>query len=168
MTIDDLLHDPELARSLNRTELAAAYQHAARLEADLRALLLAAPAEAPSGRPDDLLDLPAVAQLLGVPKSKVYELARRGDLPVVQIGRYARVRRADLAHWIDTRRLPLVTSRRDQSRVPAAPNAARALSGAARRRHGHHQGVGVAVGSRRAPDLGTGGPVSATPGPDAG
>ena len=130
MTIDELLHDPELARSLSRKELAAAYQHAARLEADLRALLMTAPAETSSGEAvNKLLTVPAAAAQLGVPKSKLYELARRGDLPVVKLGKYVRVRTADLEKWIDARSLPVVThSRYDRERVSAAPRRARLQS----------------------------------------
>jgi excisionase family DNA binding protein len=126
VTLDELLHDPELARSLSRKELAAAYQHAARLEADLRALLLTAPTETSGEAMSKLLTLPAAAAQLGVPKSKLYELARRGELPVVKLGKYVRVRTADLEKWIDAWSLPVVThSRYDRRRVSAAPRRAR-------------------------------------------
>jgi excisionase family DNA binding protein len=73
-----------------------------------------------------LLTLPAAATQLGVPKSKLYELARRGELPVVKLGKYVRVRTTDLEKWIDARSLPVVThSSYDRGRVSAAPRRAR-------------------------------------------
>ena len=171
LSLDALIQEPERAATLSRPEVAELYRRVARLEADLRALLLAHPADA--SRVDDtarLLTLPEVAKILTIPKSKAYELARRGELPTVAIpgGKYQRVRPADLDSWIDGHALPLVTSGRDQARVPTAAKTARALTAAARRRDGHHQGVGLAVGSGRAADLEAGGPVPDTPGPDAG
>jgi excisionase family DNA binding protein len=171
MTLDDLVRNPDLATALSRKELVDIYRRAARVEADLHALLMAHPAEASCDETaGGLLTLPDVAKILKIPESKAYELARRGELPTVAIpgGKYVRVRPADLNALIDACVLPMVTSRRDQARVPAAPQATRSLTGAARSRHGHHQGVGLAVGGGRAADLGAGGPVSDAPGPDAG
>ncbi len=56
----------------------------------------------PSPDDDRLLTAEEVASLLGVPKSYVYELARRGGpdaLPSVTFGRYVRFRLADLQSW---------------------------------------------------------------------
>jgi excisionase family DNA binding protein len=36
---------------------------------------------------DDVLSTTEVAELLGIPRSTVHELARRGDLPARRIGR---------------------------------------------------------------------------------
>lgn len=45
--------------------------------------------------PDD------VADMLGVPRSMVYTLARRGDLPTVRVGdRYVRFRAETIDQWI--------------------------------------------------------------------
>lgn len=42
-----------------------------------------------------------VADILGVPRAFVYELARRGDLPAVRIGeRYIRFRLTAVERWI--------------------------------------------------------------------
>jgi excisionase family DNA binding protein len=171
LSLDTLIQEPARAATLSRQALADLYRQVAHLEVDLRALLLAHPAEA--SRADDaarLLTLPEVATILTIPKSKAYELARRGELPTVAIpgGKYVRVRRTDVAAWIDRHALPLVTSRRDQARVAAAPKGSRALTGAARRRDGHHQDEREPVGGGRAPDLGAGGPFPETPGRDAG
>lgn len=171
MMLDDLDRNPDLATTLSRKELVDIYRRAARVEADLRALVMVPPAEASGDKPaGGLLTLREVAKILRIPESKAYELARRGEFPLVAIpgGKYQRVRPADLDAWIDTHVLPMVTSRRDQARIPAAPTAARPLPGAARRRHGHHQGVNLALGGGRAADRGAGGPISDASGPDAG
>ena len=57
----------------------------------------------------ELLDQPLlypadVAQLLGIPRSTVYELARAGRIPSVRIGRAVRFLRADLETWIKDQR----------------------------------------------------------------
>jgi excisionase family DNA binding protein len=46
--------------------------------------------DTPVGRPlarTDILSTSEVAELLGIPRSTVYELARRGDLPARRVGR---------------------------------------------------------------------------------
>jgi excisionase family DNA binding protein len=54
-----------------------------------------------SGRPDRLLSADDVAELLGVPRSFVYALARRGGIPAVRLGdRYVRFRAAAIEGWI--------------------------------------------------------------------
>lgn len=55
----------------------------------------------PLPRPRRLLEADDVAELLGVPRTFVYALARRGDLPVVRVGeRYVRFRAEALEAWI--------------------------------------------------------------------
>jgi excisionase family DNA binding protein len=49
---------------------------------------------------DRLLNLPEVAERLGVPRGYAYELARRGQLPTVRFGKYVRVSLADLQTWV--------------------------------------------------------------------
>src|SRR5437899_1841151 len=46
-----------------------------------------------------LLDSRQVAYLLGIGRTKAFELIRRGELPVVRIGRCVRVSRAALELW---------------------------------------------------------------------
>jgi excisionase family DNA binding protein len=50
-----------------------------------------------SGR---LLTAERVAELLGVPKSWVYEQSRRGRIPTVTLGRYRRYRVEAVEEWI--------------------------------------------------------------------
>jgi excisionase family DNA binding protein len=55
--------------------------------------------DTPATRP--LLTADDVAQILGVPNSFVYALARRGELPMVRIGeRYVRFRLDAIETWI--------------------------------------------------------------------
>lgn len=59
------------------------------------------PASHVVSRPGRLLGADDVAELLGVPRTFVYALARRGDLPVVRLGeRYVRFRAEALEEWI--------------------------------------------------------------------
>jgi excisionase family DNA binding protein len=50
-----------------------------------------------------LLDSHAVARLLGIGRTKTFQLMASGQLPVVRIGRCARVPRSALASWIADR-----------------------------------------------------------------
>ena len=47
-----------------------------------------------------LLTADDVAELLGVPKTWVYEASRRGRIPTVTLGRYRRYRRDAIEHWL--------------------------------------------------------------------
>ena len=49
--------------------------------------------------------LKEVAVLLGIPASRVYELASRRELKVVRIGRSLRFRRRDIEAYIDSQEL---------------------------------------------------------------
>lgn len=49
-----------------------------------------------------LLTAGEVAELLGVPKSWVYEQSRRGAIPTVTLGRYRRYRREAIEAWIES------------------------------------------------------------------
>ncbi len=55
----------------------------------------------PAGGTGRLLAADDVAVLLGVPRTFVYALARRGDLPTVRVGgRYVRFRAQAIQEWI--------------------------------------------------------------------
>jgi putative molybdopterin biosynthesis protein len=53
--------------------------------------------------PGRLLKYGEVADLLGVGRTTVYDLVGKGELPIVKIGRCARVRPNDLEAFIDAR-----------------------------------------------------------------
>jgi excisionase family DNA binding protein len=48
-----------------------------------------------------LLTADQVAQMLGVPKSWVYEQSRNGRIPTVTLGRYRRYRAESIAAWVE-------------------------------------------------------------------
>jgi excisionase family DNA binding protein len=48
----------------------------------------------------DLLTAAEVAQMLGVPKTWIYEQSRKGLIPTVELGRYRRFRREAIETWI--------------------------------------------------------------------
>lgn len=48
-----------------------------------------------------LLDAEEVGQMLGVPKSWVWEQSRNGRIPTVRLGRYRRYRREAIERWIE-------------------------------------------------------------------
>jgi excisionase family DNA binding protein len=47
-----------------------------------------------------LLTAAEVAELLGVPRSWVYEQSRLGRIPTVTLGRYRRYRREAIEEWV--------------------------------------------------------------------
>jgi excisionase family DNA binding protein len=48
-----------------------------------------------------LLRVTKVAQLLGVSRSKCYEMIAAGEIPSVKLGDSLRVRRVDLENWLE-------------------------------------------------------------------
>src|SRR5450759_1841340 len=66
------------------------------------------PAPHPVAPPADhgepwLIDSREVARLLGVSRTKAFQMMGRNELPVVRIGRCVRVSRAELSLWISDR-----------------------------------------------------------------
>jgi len=53
--------------------------------------------------PPLLLKVEEAARLLGLGRSKVFQLLSTGELPRVHIGRSVRVRRTDLEQWVEER-----------------------------------------------------------------
>ena len=53
-----------------------------------------------------MVTIPAAAHLLGVSRSKLYELLGEGELPTVRIGRSRRIAIADLEAFVHGRRDP--------------------------------------------------------------
>ena len=49
-----------------------------------------------------LLNADDIAEILGISRSKVYQLMKSGDLPSVRIGKSVRVRKRDLEEFIKT------------------------------------------------------------------
>jgi excisionase family DNA binding protein len=59
------------------------------------------PLESSSGQL--LLKAGEVAALLGIGRTRVFEMMASGELPVVQIGRLVRVPRSELEQWVRDR-----------------------------------------------------------------
>jgi excisionase family DNA binding protein len=55
-------------------------------------------------REPEWLSLKDVQQLLGIGRTKTYELVTVGELPAVRIGRCIRVNRTELDEWLRTQR----------------------------------------------------------------
>ena len=54
-----------------------------------------------------LLTAPEVAQMLGVPRTWVYEQSRAGRIPTVTLGRYRRYREEAIREWIEQLEAPV-------------------------------------------------------------
>lgn len=54
----------------------------------------------------DVMTAEQVATYLQLRVSTVGEMARRGDLPSIKIGRHRRFRRGELGEWLDRRTTP--------------------------------------------------------------
>ncbi len=59
------------------------------------------------------LSLKDVQQLLGIGRTKAYELVTTGELPAVRIGRCIRVNRKELDEWLRAQRYADWTGRDD-------------------------------------------------------
>jgi PTS system nitrogen regulatory IIA component len=54
-------------------------------------------------QPEPLLTVDEAARFLRISRAKAYEMAQRGELPTVRMGRSVRVRRDRLEAWLDER-----------------------------------------------------------------
>jgi excisionase family DNA binding protein len=50
-----------------------------------------------------LLRIPEVMAMLGLGRTKIYQLIATGELPVVRVGRAVRISRAALDEWVEER-----------------------------------------------------------------
>jgi excisionase family DNA binding protein len=66
---------------------------------------------APVSLSEPLMTAAEVARLLGVPRSSIYEYARRqlDPLPAIEIGRHRRFLRSDVEHWLGEQRAHRLT-----------------------------------------------------------
>ena len=136
----------------------------AALEGALVDRLLALQAQ-PAPAEDELLPMPAAARLLGIPESKAREMGRRGQLPVVAVGKYVRVSRRALAAFMQggpggpvDRGLGKMHSRGNgQRNTPAAPKARRPDAAGARGSARRDREPSGAARAGRGPDHGADG-----------
>ena len=55
---------------------------------------------------ETIYTIPEVAKYLKLSKSKVYDLAKKGRLPIIKIGKNVRIRESDLMKWLDEKTRP--------------------------------------------------------------
>ena len=123
-TLDALAASPELAGELSANLAAALLAKLVGAQTALLGRLLAGSGNGthPGSAPEPLLKIPDVAKRLDVPTAFAYELARRGEIPTVRIGKkYVRVSSAALEKWmaecgLDTRVPSAYTTRRRMKR----------------------------------------------------
>ncbi len=119
-------------------------------------------AEASADSDDRLFTIPQVAGRLSVPKGRVYEMGRRGEIPTIRFGKYVRVRVADLQAWVaqhrekslDTLKYVTYSSGHDGRRDAAASSAARTHAGRAGRADRRQTQQRSPVGARGDADSG--------------
>jgi excisionase family DNA binding protein len=141
-SLDELAEHPGRAQTLSPELVAALLARCSALQSALTARLVAVPPRPSTAiEPTDrLLPMPAVAELLAIPTSYAYELARQGRLPAVRLGKYVRVRVSDIEAWLLAHgQDPLDPSRLASGTVRHRPRG--------RRAHPTRQGPG----SRRSP-----------------
>ena len=171
-TLDELARDPVKAKALSPEVRAAFVAQCAVVLAALSAPLLAAVQNSDRTPTDDrLLTLSEAAEILHFSKSYVYELARRGRLPVIREGRYVRLRHSSLRDWIAERENEsadeptshMIRSRGGRQRGGQGSAKARlevGRSGRTVRRSSHHD---KAVGAGRSVDSWARGPADPDP-----
>ncbi len=176
LSLDALLADPTRAAEIPAEQVSALLGELERLRAALWVRLVTAPAaSAPALEPNRLLTADEVAAWLGVPKSYVYELARRRTpdaLPTVAFGKYVRFVAEGVAAWVARHRRDRIdagvsvtyTPSHDRRRGTAPPSAARADASATGRKDRRAPELPRPVGTRRARDPGVGRPTDADPG----
>jgi excisionase family DNA binding protein len=97
-----------------------------------------------------LLTADDVATVLRVPRSLIYALVRRGDLPAIRIGeRYVRFRLQAIEHWLEQREAgephtPVSAPRRTISKTGgSSPTVHRGAPGTSPRRRANAPGPGI-------------------------
>jgi excisionase family DNA binding protein len=61
----------------------------------------------PGMRPDnaqEFISLNELQEILGIGRTKAYDLVTSGDLPAVRIGRIIRISKRDLTNWLEQQR----------------------------------------------------------------
>ncbi len=172
---------PDLARLLEDPARAAdlSDEQARKVLVRISALLTALSARTgtaadENGRPEapaealQLLGVPRVAELLDLPKARIYELIRQGELPAARVGaKNVRVPYAALREWVarrqdkgvDTAISNMLTSSHDGLRGTPNPRTARAHAAPIRRAGRRSLRDGKPLGAGQGAGSGTGGPA---------
>jgi excisionase family DNA binding protein len=99
-SLDALAVDPNRAGTLPPDMIRVLLARCGVVQNALIACLTEISGHAVSGAEDRLLSVPVVAELLAVPVSYAYELARQGKLPTIRLGKYVRIRASALTAWL--------------------------------------------------------------------
>jgi excisionase family DNA binding protein len=139
LTLDELAANPERASEIAPNAAAVLLGRLAGLQTVLLARLLAPAGNGtPDGAPPEkLLTIKEAAALLAIPPAFAYELARRGEIPTVRVGRkYIRVPLRPLQRLLDgglstlyKRSRRTLTDAHDRGRTPRDPHQARLDAG---------------------------------------
>ncbi len=103
ISLDALSADLSRAQEVSPSAAGELLARLAGLQSLLLSRLLAGGVQtaAPGSQEDRLLTIPEVAERLSVPRAYAYELARRGELPTVRVGKkYVRVPVVALEKWL--------------------------------------------------------------------
>lgn len=83
-------------------------------------------------RMDNLLDIPAAAEVLGVSERHIRNLVYKRQIPYVKVGRLVRFKSADLTAWIDENTVSTLRTwepPRPVGRAPEIPTQTRNAAG---------------------------------------
>lgn len=172
----DLLRDPARAAEIPPEQIPALLAQLAAIQSALAARLLVVNGQ---GSPEALaedrwLTIPEVAERLCLARAYCYELARRGDLPTVRVGKYLRVSLAALREWtarhqekgLDMGLRVTHSNRHDGLRGSQTPKAAGADPSATRRTARRDRQQRGPLGAGRPGHPGVGRPAPPARGPD--
>ncbi len=99
---------PELIKEMSPSAVTGLLVWLTAFQTTLLSRILAEGATADSGHQIEtrMLTIPEVATRLSVPRAYAYELARRGELPIVRVGKkYIRVPQAAFEKWLTVQQL---------------------------------------------------------------
>lgn len=108
ISLDALVADPRQAETVSPSAAGELLARLAGLQSLLLSRLLAKDVQgsSPHIQVDRLLTVPEVADRLSVPTAYAYELARRGELPAVRVGKkYIRVPLLSFEKWLAVQQL---------------------------------------------------------------
>lgn len=179
-TLDQLAADPARVRDLPPEVARDLLPRIIGLQTALLAQTLS-PSASGDGQPEvpaedlQLLKASEVASLLDLPKARVYELIRHGQLPAVRVGeKHVRVPRTSLREWIaqhqekgvDTQVSQMLTSPHEGFRDSPNPTTARAHAASVRQAGRRSLRDRKPLGAGQEAHPGTRGPAHPAPGED--
>ena len=106
MSFDSLLRGDEVAGAMHRARVFGDFESpAARSRSDVPATAPDEHREPRALLSEPLLSAAEAGALLGIPRSSVYDYAKRGELPHVRVGKHVKFIRQDLERALAQRRI---------------------------------------------------------------